>query len=109
MFDDSGATIPSGIPVPYFSGFLDILFSCAYETVTPIAEPAAGIAPTKAPISAPRIAIGHKGLISLHGGKSRFIAVITSSFFLPNSIDLSTSARPKMPTATGTIEIPPCR
>ena len=77
--------------------------------LTLMAEPAAGIAPTRTPETAPRMTIGHMRRISLHGGKIRVIFLITSNFGEATSILLSTSANPKMPTTTGITSRPPCR
>jgi len=48
------STIPSGWPVPNFSGSLDIFLLIAYDIQAAISAPAPGKAPTRVPSTLPR-------------------------------------------------------
>ena len=55
LLEDSGAMIPSGVPVPNFSGCLDAFFAWSYAKMLAMVPPAPGNIPTKMPISDERI------------------------------------------------------
>src|SRR5512146_3251607 len=54
LLADSGPATPSIIPVPNFSGCLDIFFSRAYDMVLEMTVFPPGITPTKNPSTVPR-------------------------------------------------------
>src|SRR5690625_1344710 len=65
LFADSGPAIPSGLPLPNSSGFLETFFATLYPNQDAVPEPVPGNTPTIEPMIPPRPVTFKIGLYSL--------------------------------------------
>ena len=106
LFADSEAAIPSGIPVPNFSGCLLERFASLYETKAAISPPAPGMAPINEPRKPPFITVGKMDFMSDLPGKTPEILVSIFWLFRLASKPARTSEIANKPINAGMNGIP---
>ena len=99
LFAVSGATTPSGSPLPKFSGFFELFFTTPYESQVAPSAPTPGTAPIKAPKKPPTVQARHLFKKSNVEGNSILNLVATSweVDFIKDKSEITT-ANPNKPT-----------
>ena len=102
----SGPATPSIMPVPNFSGVLEIFFSIAYEVNEASTAPPPGNTPRNEPSAVPRTIGAIDRFISSQLGSSRPTLLVKTSRFSRRSRLVMISPNPKMPIATAVNDSP---
>ena len=99
MLAVSGATTPSGSPLPKLSGFLELFFTTPYESQVAPSAPTPGTAPIIAPKKPPTLQARHLFKKSNVEGNSilNFVATSWDEDFIRDKSEITT-ANPNNPT-----------